>query len=303
MSFSAALEDHEGRNWVGDLAVEAKVSVEESRGELLLDLVEAGYHFQATIDLKSGDAKLAIIDARTGQRLPFEAEAKTPVNQAGDYTLRLANVDDQILLWVDGELVDFDDSTYDPDKLFAATGGRRGMIPWADVGEGGDQGDLTPAGVAARGAKLSVSRLAVLRDVYYIAANDEIRNDSAERVMDYDLPLVNQEIQGERAPALSNFHELLRRADAWAWFRTRRYKDFKVQAGQLFVMGDNSPESADCRLWAKEGGRGVPGGRYLDRRLLIGKAVCVFWPHSWGGIPGVPKLPGFPNFGDMRLVR
>jgi signal peptidase I len=302
LSFAETLEDHAGRNWVGDLAVEAEVSVEEARGELLLDLVEAGYHFQATIDLKSGNAKLAIIDARTGRRMPFEAEAETPITKAGDYTLRLANVDDQLLLWVNGEQVEFVDSTYEPDELFAASGGRRGMIPWADVSEGGDQGDLTPAGVGARGAKLSISRLALLRDVYYIATNDESTSDN-ERLMDYDLPLVSREIQGERAPALGNFQELLRRSDAWAWFRTRRPKEFTVKAGQLFVMGDNSPESADCRLWAKSGLGGVPGGRYLDRRLVIGKAVCVFWPHSWGGIPGLPKLPGFPGFGDMRLVR
>jgi signal peptidase I len=301
-SYSGTLENQDGRNWVGDLAMEAEVTVEEARGELILDLVEAGYRFQATIDLESGVARLGIVDARTGDRLPFDAEAQTPISAAGDYTIRLANVDDQVLLWVDGKLIEFADSTYDPDELFAATGGRRGMIPWADVSEGGDQGDLTPAGVGAHGAKLSISRLAVLRDVYYIATNDEANSDN-ERLMDYDVPLANSEIQGERAPALSGFHELLRRADAWAWFRTRRQKDFPVKEGQLFVMGDNSPESADCRLWAKEGGRGVPGGRYLDRRLLIGKAVCVFWPHSWGGIPGLPKLPGFPNFGDMRLVR
>ena len=37
--------------------------------------------------------------------------------------------------------------------------------------------------------------------------------------------------------------------------------------------------------------------------LLIGKAVSVFWPHSWGSIPFLNALPGFPNFGDMRIVR
>jgi signal peptidase I len=79
---------------------------------------------------------------------------------------------------------------------------------------------------------------------------------------------------------------------------------FDVDENQLFVMGDNSPESKDCRLWT-DGDlvSGIPGGRYLDRRLLIGKAICVFWPHSWGGVPGLPKLPGWPNFRDMRLVR
>ena len=69
-------------------------------------------------------------------------------------------------------------------------------------------------------------------------------------------------------------------------------------------MGDNSPESKDSRLWMMPGFAGDhPGGPYLDRRLLIGKAVSVFWPHSWGSIPLLKMLPGFPNFGDMRIVR
>ncbi|MEQ8838160.1 MAG: S26 family signal peptidase, partial [Lacipirellulaceae bacterium] len=80
---------------------------------------------------------------------------------------------------------------------------------------------------------------------------------------------------------------------------------FPVDEEQFFVMGDNSPFSQDARLWkgGSRSGDSVPGGAYLDRRLLIGKAVCVFWPHSWGSIPGLRKLPGFPNFSDMRLVR
>ena len=50
--------------------------------------------------------------------------------------------------------------------------------------------------------------------------------------------------------------------------------------------------------------RGKPSGPYLDRRLLIGKALCVYWPHSWNQIPGTPiPFPLFPNIADMRLVR
>jgi signal peptidase I len=90
----------------------------------------------------------------------------------------------------------------------------------------------------------------------------------------------------------------------WELFSTRQKREFPVEEGQLLVLGDNSPESKDTRLWMMgDGHTGVPGGPYLDRRLLIGKAIYVFWPHSWGSIPGLPMLPGFPNFGDMRLVR
>ena len=35
----------------------------------------------------------------------------------------------------------------------------------------------------------------------------------------------------------------------------------------------------------------------MDRDLLIGKALFIYWPHSWDQIPGTKiPLPFFPNF-------
>jgi signal peptidase I len=91
----------------------------------------------------------------------------------------------------------------------------------------------------------------------------------------------------------------------WERYRERKSVEFPLGDDQFFVMGDNSPESSDARLWLsgdQAGGR--PGGAYLERRLLIGKALCVYWPHSWNRIPGTPiPFPLFPNLEDMRLVR
>jgi signal peptidase I len=42
---------------------------------------------------------------------------------------------------------------------------------------------------------------------------------------------------------------------------------------QFFPMGDNSPYSSDGRYWNPED--------YLTRDLLIGKALVIYWPHSW----------------------
>ena len=89
----------------------------------------------------------------------------------------------------------------------------------------------------------------------------------------------------------------------WDRFGERQQANFTLNQDQLFVMGDNSAESSDARLWVNSD-RGRPGGPYLDRRLLIGKALCVYWPHSWNQIPGTPiPFPLFPNIADMRLVR
>ncbi|HYO24044.1 MAG TPA: signal peptidase I [Lacipirellulaceae bacterium] len=303
-TWSQAIDYHLGMNWVGDLAVDCDVEVQEARGELVLDLVEAGYHFRATIDLASGNATLGVIDGRTGAALDWTDSAPTALRGAGEHRLRFANVDDQLHLWVDGEVVRFQNAAYDPDVLFADAGGRDGMLPWTGTAPGEDSGDLAPAGIGANGAKLAITRLALLRDVYYIAARDDMTSEE-ERLMDYDTWRFATNFQGRPIPALNDPRSLFAVSEAWPRFHTRRRVNFAVQDEQLFVMGDNSPESADCRLWSVHNPRSPsrPGGRYLDRRLLIGKAVCVFWPHSWGAIPGLPLLPGFPNFGDMRLVR
>ena len=90
----------------------------------------------------------------------------------------------------------------------------------------------------------------------------------------------------------------------WRLFDERRKVEFPLGKDQFFVMGDNSAESADARIWRDGNRGGRPGGAYLERQLLIGKALCVYWPHSWNRIPGTPiPFPMFPNFADMRLVR
>jgi signal peptidase I len=78
---------------------------------------------------------------------------------------------------------------------------------------------------------------------------------------------------------------------------------FPLEADQFFMLGDNSAASKDSRLWLD--------GHHVDRRLLIGKALVVFWPHAVPAPWGIPvrfrgwdlRLPSWPNFGRMRFVR
>ncbi len=148
-------------------------------------------------------------------------------------------------------------------------------------------------GIGARGTKLEVTRLHVWRDIYYVADSwDRARMNDV--VTDFNHPLDPELTRLPFDPSL------------WPRFRERNHVEFPLNQDQFFVMGDNSPESSDARLWLTGGGRsgGRPGGAYLERQLLIGKALCVYWPHSWNRIPGTPiPFPLFPNFADMRLVR
>jgi signal peptidase I len=79
--------------------------------------------------------------------------------------------------------------------------------------------------------------------------------------------------------------------------------EFDLEADQFFMLGDNSAASKDSRLWLE--------GHHVDRDLLIGKAMAIFWPHAVPARWSVPvkiggaelRLPSWPNFGRMRFVR
>jgi signal peptidase I len=278
-----------GLHWVGDLMVEADVQVEEAKGELVLDLVEAGKHFTATIDLATGKVTLGAEGLAD-----FAPTAETSVKSVGAYQLAFSNFDDELRLWVDGTQVKFEMSTeYDAKAIY---GSRESIVPKTSET---DPGDLAPVGIGARGTKVAVNRLQVWRDIYYVA-------DSARRVMQEraagnivtDFP---HPFDPDNDPSLA---AIPWDPSLWSWFGRRKAVEFPLSDDQFFVMGDNSPESSDARLWLVPSGRGLPGGAYLERDKLIGKALCVYWPHSWNHIPGTPiPFPLFPNVEDMRLVR
>jgi signal peptidase I len=79
--------------------------------------------------------------------------------------------------------------------------------------------------------------------------------------------------------------------------------DADDQKDQFFMLGDNSPASKDGRLWGPVD--------YVERRLLIGKAVYIYWPHSWPATYSIPlkfrnwrfDFPFWPNFERMRRIR
>jgi len=287
-----------GLHWVGDLMVQADVEVQSDTGELILDLVEGGRHFECRIDVGTGMATFGC-DA-----LPeFAPSAQSPITAPGRYTITFANVDDRLALWVDGgwerEVLVEDYALPSPDQ---------------PVSTQENAGDLAPVGVGSRGAQLKVTRLQVYRDIYYIA-------DTVARgrpITDYSAEGYQQIAGIDRAGAPHDLEpeflaEFLASPDRWDVFRTRVAKDFALERfadrphkDQFFMLGDNSPFSKDSRLWS---GEQLPGGEVLDqhyvkRELLTGKALCIYWPHSWHRIPGtyIP-FPFFPNFGDMSFVR
>jgi signal peptidase I len=262
-----------GMHWVGDLAMECQVEVQGSEGNLLLKLVEGGVHFNCRIDVATGQAELSMeggpggFDGDSGS-LVQHPTAQTRVRGPGTYTLRMANVDDEVWLWVNNRRVKFSSPT-----TYTAPKDLRPQ--WSPQ----EYGDLAPAGVGTQGVALDVKHLRILRDVYYVATRGGPSSDQ-------HYPRYATE-----AEAASVF------SDPRSWATSELFDwdaagpvEFQNGADQFFPMGDNSPQSKDARLWE--------GNPWVERDLLTGKALLIYWPHAWNR--PVPFLPNFKRMGFIR---
>ncbi len=259
-----------GLHWVGDLAVECELEAAGNDGEVWLQLVEGGRRFQCHIDLADGTAQLSI-DGLDSYRPVGQSGVRGP----GRYRVMFANVDDQLLLWVNDRVVKFDKPTSYP---------RLGNTKPR-------QADLEPALIGASRAVLTVRHLKLYRDLYYIAERAYRGGMRRQAISDF-----------VRSPYVPNTAEnvcrVLSNPRAYAAAKMRSVR-FPLRSDQFLVLGDNSAESMDSRLW--ESGFFE---YYVDRKLLIGKALVIYWPHSLDRIPGTNiPIRFFPNFWRMRLIR
>lgn len=264
-----------GRHWVGDLLLECEVEITKPEGKVFFELVKGGVVFRCQFDCESGEVQLSIAG-----REDFKPKAQTRVRGAGSHHVEFANVDRQLLLWIDGELVEFDaPTTYSP------LGNDQPRSTDAEPG------DLLPARIGAQYAGLGISDLKLWRDIYYIATT------GAADVTDYSSrgAILYRMSYGELA-------EFWRTPSAWQPatgpnpFDQREEAIFPLGEDQFFMLGDNSPLSLDARLWNAE--------RFVDRKLLVGKALYIFWPHSFDKLPGTSiPFPFFPNFARMGFIR
>lgn len=279
---------YSGHHWVGDLAIECDVDVKGNTGQLSLDLVEGGVHYTCRIDVATGEAVLSLDGGSQSfvgddGKLSRHPKKKTKLRGPGFYRLRFSNCDNEILLWVNNQVVKFDGpTTYKPVNNVKPQ--------WSPS----DAGDLEPAGVGAKGVKLGVTRLRLYRDVYYVAVTPLAPHDE---YIEYG---------GKSIP------EVMATPELWAettLFDSRRDSDdkaaiFTLKEDQFFPAGDNSPQSRDARVWSGDnsGGAAFFGGKppnpWVDRRMLTGKALLIYWPHAWRR-----PIPLLPNVKRMGLIR
>lgn len=139
-----------------------------------------------------------------------------------------------------------------------------------DLGRGPDdagprQTKIEPEVKIFGGGRLTLSHVAILRDIHYTGGELAIGS------------------QGRRAT---------------------EGNPITLGRDEFFMLGDNSPNSADGRWWGTEG-RGNNGRLYrqgiVPHEYLVGKALFVYWPsffHPFG--KSSPVL--VPNIGQMRFI-
>lgn len=285
---------NDGYHWVGDLMGEFDIEIGSDTGTLLVDLVEFGVHFRCEINVADGQATLS---ASSEGELPaiFNGQstltAQTPLRGAGSYRVEYANFDDSLVLWINGRVVKFDQAAEFDSRQIRKTPAERRPYWTAN-----DPLDAAPLGIGGQGLACKVTRAQVHRDIYYIAVQDggfsDFVTNSQARLLS---AIPDAEAQAKLKTAGSG--EITARVYAhpqW-WDKTNLFTQrgslpFQLEADQYFPMGDNSSASSDARSWS--------GHNYVEQKFLLGKALLVFWPHTWN-----TPVPFTPNFSRMGLIR
>ncbi len=259
-----------GLHWVGDLTMAADIELMDGKGVIVLELIEAGRRHTCSIDVATGKATLqldgGVIPLGEGKNETPQVTAATPIKGAGRYQVRLANVDNQLVLWVNDRVVSFDGPTTYVVDPFAE------LPAWSKA----EPGDFAPARIGVQGVAATVHRLQLHRDIYYVANDRNAPLGEYEGIVRYEQ--VRESMMNPKA------------WDRYDIFRRRQWIRFELGDDHFFPLGDNSPQSSDARAWL--------GGHFVERRLLTGKALAVFWPH-----PLRRPIPFFPNFRRMKWIR
>ncbi len=144
----------------------------------------------------------------------------------------------------------------------------------------GYQADPPLVRIGAAQLQASLQHISVHRDVYY-RDDDRIRTQN-----DLGRPVPNQYTNHQ----------------AWA----ARDNPMLLRHNEYFVLGDNSPQSYDSRLWWRTGAH--LADRHVPYRVgtvpadqMIGQAFFVYWPSGYRLFG--QGLPVVPNVGEMRWIR
>ncbi len=279
---TGTLPDPAGNVAVSDLAMECEVNATGAEGEVTLELMKKGQPYACVFDLQKGSVRLEI-PGRGEKDQPMAATGG--LHGAGSYHVLVANVDHRLTVLINNKPVQFDKpATYD---LGADEQGNPGAY------------DSSPARIGSKGAAVTISHLKLWRDVYYTYPPQEYLSGSPNYTTLFnDNPPANWPRPGEWRCYPEEKAKVLADAGAKPMAHDQY---FFVGENQFFAMGDNSPLSSDGRLWRTQ--------HFVDRKLLVGKALFIYWPHGFYRLHITKDFyvslpwPLIPNFGKMGFVR
>lgn len=289
------------RRPVGDLRLRFIWFPEEGDGGLVLTMSRHQDTFTATL----GADGTVLIESRNPYAEPprnrqMIGEATLgPFHPSQAVAVEFTNVDYRVALQVNHrEIIASTDEQYRPDL------GRLVEVVRHEGGDTLDPIEITrpsQVDIAAFGHTGRLRHLVLERDVYYRSVT-------------------------QREPPQPNARDgrtEFNRYDGWpGWgavrmpilLRPEVLADGRNVGGEYYMLGDNSPQSMDSRLWWQVG----PHLEFMDDAYqpgtvtedqLIGKAFFVYWPAGYR-IPaldhlvrGLGRVGFIPNFGRMRWIR
>jgi signal peptidase I len=262
MSYNSFNDRTPSPNWVGDLMLEAEVEVTKSAGEFVVELSKGVHRFQARWDLASGVCTLykneyVVIDDDGVKSMKMisstELDKKgTKLSAPGTYTVRFANIDARLTVWVDRELPFGHGRDYPPPEVRNLPEEKDLDIVTLMQRRGPTRNDLEPASFGSRGGAVHLRHLHLFHDTYYSlnASRSDVGHEAGEFWSDPD-----EWLNGGA-------------------FREMKSKTLYVQPGHYLCLGDNSQASSDSREWGT-----------VPERLMLGRALLVYYPfHRAGAI-------------------
>jgi hypothetical protein len=221
------VRDYRRLPYCSDLMVRFHASAPDSQGLIGVELSKYETHYKAWADFKDGRGEMTMHIAKVWKGKETLLNSKSiglwsTVKKSA--LVKFTNVDHQLIFQFGSEKL-----TYDFGRSPQAAGPRKTRIePQVKIFGSG---------------RLTLSHMAIFRDIHYTAPNGLGQSRAAE-----DNP-------------------------------------FTLEKDEFFVLGDNSPNSQDSRLWARKG-RGTDGQLLyrkgtVPRDYLVGKALFVYWPSGF----------------------
>ncbi len=228
-----------------DLMVRFYCRPTEAQGGIGIALSKYHTNYEAWVDF-TGEMVIKIKE-RNGQITELRRKSIEPPAMNKSTLVKFTNVDHQLIFQFGDEKF-----TWDLRSLPEAVGRIRADIP--------------PRVEIFGSGKLTLSHVAIFRDIHYTAAK-----------------YANGPKNG----------------------RATKDKPFTLGEDEFFVLGDNSPNSEDGRWWTRQGlaNKGLSPYRVgiVPRDYLVGKALFVYWPSGFRPFAEFP-FGIIPNVGRMRFI-